>query len=92
MARLVTAPLSAKGQMTVPKAVRKALNLTSPGETVGFLVDDKAHVAVLTKMELVPAAENFSKSEIQKLMELAKESGGKTFSSVKSLLKDLKSR
>ena len=92
MTRLVTAPLSAKGQMTVPKAVRKALNLTSPGETVGFLVDDKAHVAVLTKMELVPAMESFSKSELQKLLRLTKEPGGKTFSSMKGLLKELKSR
>ena len=92
MTRLVTAPLSAKGQMTVPKAVRKALNLTASGETVGFLVDEKAHVAILTKMELVPAQESFSKVEIEKLLKLAKEPGGKAFSSAKSLLKDLKSR
>ena len=92
MTRLVTAPLSAKGQMTVPKIVRKALKLMASGETVGFLVDDKAHVAVLTKMELVPAQENFSHAELQKLLKLAKEPGRKTFSSVKSLLKDLKSR
>lgn len=92
MTRLVTAPLSAKGQMTVPKAVRRALNLTAPGSTVGFLVDDKTHVALLTKMELVPAEENFSKSDLQKLLKLAKEPGGKTFSSMKGLLRDLKSR
>ena len=92
MTRLVTAPLSAKGQMTVPKAVRRALNLTAPGSTVGFLVDDKAHVALLTKMELIPAEESFAKSELQTLLKLAKEPGGKTFSSMTDLLKDLKSR
>ena len=92
MTRLVTAPLSAKGQMTVPKAVRKALNLSSLGSTVGFLVDDKAHIALLTRMELVPAEESFSKAEIRKLLKLTKTPGGKTFSSVKELLKDLKSR
>lgn len=92
MTRLVTAPLSGKGQMTVPKAVRKALNLDAPGSTVGFLVDDKAHVAIVTKMELVPAVEDFSKSELQKLLKLSREPGGKSFSSMKEFLKDLKSR
>lgn len=92
MTRLVTAPLSAKGQMTVPKAVRKALNLTAPGSTVGFLVNDKTHVALLARMELVPAEESFDKSELQKLLKLTKEPGGKTFSSMKGVLKDLKNR
>ena len=92
MTRLVTAPLSAKGQMTVPKAVRRALNLTAPGSTVGFLVDDKTHVALLTKMELVPAEESFSKSDLRRLLRFTKEPGGKMFSSMKGLLGDLKSR
>lgn len=92
MTRLVTAPLSAKGQMTVPKAVRKALNLTASGDTIGFLVDEAAHVALVTKMALVPAQESFSTADLQKLAKLAKEPGGKTFSSVKALLKDLKRR
>ena len=91
MTRFVTAPLSAKGQMTVPKAVRKALNLTGAGSTLGFLVDEKTGVAVVTKMELVPAAASFSKSDLRKLAKLAKEPGGKSFPSMKSLLKDLKS-
>ena len=92
MTRLVTAPLSAKGQMTMPKAVRKALNLNTPGDTLGFIVDEDAHVVLLTKMELVPAAENFSKVDLHKLLKLTKESGGKSFSSIGALLKDLKSR
>lgn len=92
MTRLVTAPLSAKGQMTVPKAVRKALQLSAPGDTIGFLVDDDAHVALVTKMALVPAQETFSAAELQKLVRLTQEPGGKTFFSVKALLKDLKRR
>lgn len=92
MTRVITAPLSAKGQMTIPKAVREALNLTASGQTIGFIVDDKAHVALLTRMELVPAEESFSKTEIQKLLKLTKEPGGKTFSSTKEMLKDLRSR
>ena len=90
MTRLVTAPLSAKGQMTLPKAVRKALNLTAPGSTVGFLIDDETHVALITKMALVPAEESFSKAALRKLAKLAKEPGGKTFSSMDGLLQDLK--
>lgn len=92
MTRLVTAPLSTKGQITVPKAVRRALNLEASGSTVGFLVDDKAHVALLTKMALIPAVESFSNAELKKLAKLAKGPGGRTFSSMGELLKDLKSR
>jgi len=76
--------------MTLPKAVRKALNLTAPGSTVGFLIDDETHVALLTKMQLVPADESFSKTELRKLTKLTKEPGGKTFSSMEGLLRDLK--
>lgn len=92
MTRLVTAPLSAKGQMTMPRAVRKALNLNSLGDTLGFIVDEEAHVALLTKMELVPAAENFSKADLRKFLKLVKEPGGKSFSSIEALMKDLKNR
>ena len=92
MPHLVTAPLSAKGQMTLPKVVRKALNLPAEGSTVGFLVDEKAHIALVTKMTLVPAEENFSKGELRKLAKLAKEPGGKTFASMEALVRDLESR
>ncbi len=90
MTRLVTAPLSAKGQMTLPKAVRKALNLTAPGNTIGFLIDEEAHVALITKMAIVPAHESFSKAELRKLQKLTKEPGGKTFGSMEALLRNLK--
>ena len=92
MTRLVTAPLSAKGQMTMPKAVRKALNLNAPGDTLGFIVDEETHMALVTKMELVPAAENFSKTHLRKLLKLVKEPGGKSFSSIEGLMRDLKGR
>lgn len=92
MTRVITAPLGAKGQLTIPKAVRAALNLSASGQTIGFIVDDKAHVALLTKMELVPAEESFSRAELQKLLKLAKEPGGKSFASAKEMLRDLKGR
>lgn len=90
MTQLLTAPLSAKGQMTMPKAVRKALQLMAPGSVVGFLIDDQAHVALLTKMEIVPAQQSFSRPMLRKLRKLAKEPGGRTFSSMGELLEDLK--
>ena len=92
MTRLITAPLSSKGQMTVPKAVRKALNLTAAGDTVGFLVDEKTRRVVLTKMQMVPAEASFSHAEIQKLLKLSKEPGGKSFSSARALLSNLKKK
>lgn len=90
MTRLVTAPLGGKGQMTPPKTVRKALNLTAPGSVVGFLIDDQAHVALITKMALIPAQESFSEAELRKLAKLSKEPGGKTFSSMGGLLRGLR--
>lgn len=92
MTRFVTAPLSAKGQLTIPKTVRRALNLTHTGSLVGFFVDEEAHVALLTRMVLVPAEESFDKVDLRKLAKLSKVPGGKTFSSMEALLREVKSR
>jgi AbrB family looped-hinge helix DNA binding protein len=89
MTQVITAPLSGKGQLTIPKAVRKALHLTAPGTMVGFLVDTDRHIALLTRMELVPAQQSFSKAELRKLAKLTKEPGAKTFGSMQALLRDL---
>ena len=90
MTALTTAPVGAKGQMTLPKKVRQLLRLNAPGELVGFLVDERTHAVRLTKVDLVPADDPFTAEEYQKLIKLTKTSGGKTFTSYEAFLKDLK--
>ena len=89
MAELVTAPLSAKAQLTLPKKVREFLGVRSRGEVVGFVIDEKAHRITITKVDLVPAEESYTDEEIRKLLKLAKEPGGRTFASAEALLKHL---
>ena len=89
--RWVTAPLSSKAQLTLPKRVRELLGVREKGDRVGFLIDEKTHRIVITKVDLVPAEEPYTDAEIRKLLALRKEPGGKTFSSMDELLEDLKS-
>lgn len=90
MAALHSATLGAKGQVTLPKGVRKFLGLHQPGEMVGFLVDEEVRTVRLTRLRVVPEEDDLGEKEYRKLLELPKRKGGKTFSSMKALLKDLK--
>ncbi|MBI3291841.1 MAG: AbrB/MazE/SpoVT family DNA-binding domain-containing protein [Elusimicrobia bacterium] len=90
MTQLVTATLSSKGQITLPKAAREVLGLKTAGELVGFLVDSEAHKVELTRLRVVPEAPDFTEEEYRKLLRLRKERGGKTFRSSKAFLDHLK--
>ncbi len=79
MAQWLTAPLSSKAQLTLPKRVRELLGVREKGDRVGFLVDEKSHRITITKVDLVPAEEPYTDEELRKLLKLAKEPGGKTF-------------
>jgi len=92
MTRLVSAPLTSKAQLTLPKPVRQLLKVGAKGDRIGFLIDEKSHRITITKVDLVPAEETYTEEEIRKLLKLSKEPGGKTFRSMDELLKDLKSR
>ena len=91
MAELVTAPLSAKAQLTLPKKVREFLGVRAKGEVVGFVIDKKARRITVTKVDLVPAEESYTDEEIRALLKLAKEPGGQTFDSAEAFLKHLHS-
>lgn len=91
MTKLVTAPLTSKAQLTLPKAIRKLLGVTEKGDRVGFLIDEKNHRITITKVDLIPTEEKYSDEEIRKLIKLAREPGGKTFDSAEAFLKHLKS-
>lgn len=92
MAEWITAPLTSKAQLTLPKRIRTLLGVRMKGDRVGFLIDEKTHRVLITKVDLVPAEEPYTKEEIRKLLKLVKEPGGKTFDSAEAFLKHLHSR
>ena len=91
MAKWLTAPLSSKAQLTLPKRVREILGVREKGDRVGFLIDEKHRRITITKVDLIPTEEPYTEEEIRKLLKLAKEPGGKTFNSAEAFLKHLHS-
>ena len=85
----ITAPLGPKGQITLPKEIRKALGLHDKGDMIGFLVDEKSGSVRLTRMEIRPAKEEYTQEEISRLKALVKEPGGKKFASAEAFLKHI---
>lgn len=86
---LITAPISSKGQITLPKVVRQKLRLNSPGEQVGFILDEHSSKVQLTRVETVPADEDYTEEELKKLEKLANKSPKKKFKSMEALIRDL---
>ena len=52
-------------------------------------MDEKSGSVRLTRMEIRPAKEDYTQEELTGLMELAKEPGGKKFSSAEAFLKHI---
>ena len=72
-----------------PKMVRELLGIHSKGELVGFLLDSETKRVLLTRVEAIPAQEDFTPEEYEKLLSLPKRKGRKSFRTMRSLLKDL---
>jgi len=87
MSRMVTATVTGKTQITIPKPVRETLKIRTKGDLVGFIIDDKNHSVKLTKVTLVPIGEEFTEKDLKKLLALAKERGGKTFKSAAAAIR-----
>ena len=91
MTMLMTATLSSKAQLTLPKRIRELLGLRAKGDQVGFVVDEKTRRIVMTKITLVPTEEPYTQDELRKLLRLAKAPGKKTFASAEAFLKHVRS-
>ncbi len=85
----ITAPLGPKGQITLPKEIRKALGLQEKGDLVGFLLEENSGAVRMTRMEIRPAEAEYSQEELNRLTQLVKEPGGKKFSSAEAFLKHI---
>ena len=66
---IITSPVGAKAQVTLPKAVREALHLKAQHDLVGFVVQG-GRVA-LTRIEPVPSSDPFTDAEWTKIERLA---------------------
>ncbi len=89
MTKLVSAPLTSKAQLTLPKRVRDLLGVREKGDRIGFLIDEKTHRIILTRVAIVPSDEPYTDEEISKLLRLRKEPGSKTFDASEAFLKPL---
>ena len=94
MTWLMTATLSSKAQLTLPKRIRELLGVRAKGDQVGFMVDEKTHRVMMTKITLTPtelSEEPYTEEELRKLLRLARASKKKTFASAEAFLKHVRS-
>lgn len=92
MTNMVTAQVTGKSQITIPKQVREILKLKPKGDVVGFIINEGSNNVRLTHVELVASQDDFTDEEYKKLLGLSKIKGGKTFDNVNDLIKDLKKK
>ncbi len=67
--RMVTAPVGAKAQITLPKAVREALRLSDRNGLIGFVIQGDR--VAITRVEPVPSSDPFSDAEWHTIDQLA---------------------
>jgi len=84
-----TSSVGPKGQITLPKAVRKMLQLREKEDVVGFLIDEKQGAIRLVRMEIRPAEEGYTEEELRKMLGLVKARETKKFSSAEDFIKYL---
>jgi bifunctional DNA-binding transcriptional regulator/antitoxin component of YhaV-PrlF toxin-antitoxin module len=71
MAKMITAAVGAKAQVTLPKAVREALHLKAQEDLIGFVVQGDR--VAITRIEPVPSSDPFTDDEWAKIDRLAAE-------------------
>ena len=88
MPRIITSPVGAKAQVTLPKAVREALHLKAQHELIGFVVHG-GRVA-LTRIEPVPSSDPFTHEEWKQIERLASQAPAATCENAADSLRYLK--
>lgn len=82
---IISSPVGAKAQVTLPKKVREILGINGKGDLVGFSI--KGKTVTLTKAKVVPAEEEYTPQDISKLILLAHDKDAKTFKDGEEFLK-----
>ena len=88
MGQIITSPVGAKAQVTLPKAVREALRLKAQHDLVGFVIVG-GRVA-LTRIEPVPSADPFTDEEWKRIARLAAQTPAATCENAADSLRYLK--
>ena len=86
--KIITSPVGAKAQVTLPKVVREALHLKAQHDLVGFVIQG-GRVA-LTRIEPVPSTDPFTDEEWKKIERLASHAPAATFENAAASLRYLK--
>ena len=86
--KIITSPVGAKAQVTLPKAVREALHLKAQSDLVGFIIQG-GRVA-LTRIEPVPSSDPFSDHEWKQIERLAGQPAAATAENAQDSLRYLK--
>lgn len=81
------ATVSPRGQLTLPKEIRKQFHLEK-GSTV--LVEPSGAGVLLRPVSIQPVGDDFDDAEWDTLFKLARQKSGRTYKTMKALLKSLK--
>jgi len=86
MQKIISAHMSSKSQVTIPKEARQILGIDGGNMPVGFIIEPETHTVKLTRVNIRPVDEDFTNEEYRKLIKLADKSGGKTFKTAKNAI------
>ena len=86
--KIITSPVGAKAQVTLPKVVREALHLKAQHDLVGFVIQGDR--VALTRIEPVPSSDPFSDEEWKKIERLAAQTPAATCENAADSLRYLK--
>ena len=86
--KIITSPVGAKAQVTLPKVVREALHLKAQHDLVGFVIQGDR--VALTRIEPVPSSDPFTDEEWKKIERLAAQAPAATRENAADSLRYLK--
>lgn len=84
MQKIISAHMSSKSQVTIPKEARQVLGIDDSNMLIGFIIEPETHTVKLTRVNITPVDDDFTEEEYQKLSKLADKTGGKTFKTAKN--------
>ena len=86
--KIITSPVGAKAQVTLPKVVREALHLKAQHDLVGFVIyGDRV---ALTRIEPVPSHDPFTEGEWKTIEHVASQAPAATCENAVDSLRYLK--